>query len=47
MGTVQTFYRWLKSCGGVTFEYLLWREKEIFISFKDHKGFSQSKKNIH
>jgi len=46
MGTVQTFYRWLKSCGGVSFEYPLWREKEIFISFKDHKGFSQSKKQI-
>lgn len=46
MGTVQTFYRWLKTCAGVTFDYPLWREKEVFINFKDHKGFSLSKKQI-
>ena len=46
MSTVQLFYRWLKDIRGVFFENPLWREKEVFISFKDNKGFSLSKKQI-
>lgn len=44
MGTVQTFYRWLKDIRGFVFDNPPWREKEVFISFKDNKGFNLSKK---
>ena len=40
------FYRWLKNAHGVQFEFPLWREKEVFISFKDDRGFAQSKKQV-
>ncbi len=46
MGTVQMFYRWLKNVHGVEFENPLWREKEVFISFKDDRGYAQSKKQV-
>jgi hypothetical protein len=43
MQSVIGFYRWLTTKQGVIFDYPLWNESEVFISFKNPYGFSGSK----
>lgn len=43
MSSVIGFYRWLSKQPEVDFEYPMWNESDSYISFKDEKGFSQSR----
>ena len=43
MSSIIGFYRWLERQYDTNFEYPLWQDKEMFITFLDYKGFSQSK----
>lgn len=38
MSNITSFYKWLMEIEGIKFKFLLWEEKEISFSYKDHQG---------
>ncbi len=44
MQNIIGFYRWLMTAQKIVFEFPLWNESEVFVSFKNSYGFSGSKK---
>jgi integrase len=44
MSSIINFYRWLAKQHDCHFEYSPWSEKDMYIRFSDHAGFTQMKK---
>jgi hypothetical protein len=42
MGSVIGIYRWLQTEGRLVTAHPTWNEKDVYLSFKDARGFSKS-----